>query len=582
MIIRFLRRAAAALLVAAAAHAQMPTVPGERALAPAPGPAPQLRVAPHQPKALTFLPAVSAGELAAVRAANRANATKGLARQVVVGITRSAFPVPSQLAWTRVPGGHAAQVAVTSPDAGSLRLALDLKGVPEDVEMVFFGSAQPSRLEGPVKVGAVRDRTGPWWSPLTEGATQTVEFFVPDRHDPAAASPRVLRASHIFTTPSSRFTKRLADIGTAGACNVDVPCSSLSSNGAFQDVVDSVAQLVFTKGSFTTLCTGSLLADANTATQVPWLYSANHCFDNSSAPYKTPAEMQQVANTLTTLWHFEANGCGSGSPSGAWTQVSGGATLTYNNVQTDVLLVRLNNAPPAGAFFSGWDANPLNAGAGVIAIHHPQGDLKKVSQGTTQGFSMPGVGGGSESFIDVRWSSGTTEPGSSGGGLWTSSNGQYLFRGGLWGGAALCTNLSGIDSFSRFDRAYPQIAAYLGSTGPATDYSDLWWNPNESGWGLNITQHPSSTIFAVWYTYEADGTSTWYVMPGGTWTSSNTYSGSLYATLGPAFTKTFNASDVQPRQVGTATLTFTSSGTGTFAYSVDGVSGTKSIQRQPF
>ena len=587
MIMRFFRFAAGALLLAASAHAQLPVVSGERALAPAAGPRPQIRIPAQQPKALTFLPAVSESEVAAVRAANRTAALKRQARQVIVGITRSgvsaaAFPGPAQLAWTRVPGGYAAQVAVTSPDAGSLRLAIDLKGVPEDVEMVFFGSALPARLEGPVKVGSVRDRTAPWWSPLTEGATQTVEFFVPDRHDPAAAGPRVVRASHIFTTPSSRFTKRLQDIGTSGACNVDIPCSPQNANGGFQDVVDSVAQMVFTKGQFTTLCTGSLLADTNPNTQVPWFYSANHCFDNNEAPYKTPAEIQLVANSLTTLWHFEAGSCGSATPSSAFVQVGGGATLLYNNVQSDVLFVRLNGNAPAGAFFSGWDANPVGFGASVVAIHHPNGDLKKVSQGSVQGFGTPSVGGGNQSFIDVRWTSGTTEPGSSGGGLWTTTNGQYLFRGGLWGGAALCTNLNGIDSYSRFDQAYSQIGGYLASSGPSTNYSDLWWNPSESGWGLNLTQHASNVIFGVWYTYESDGTATWYVMPGGSWTSSTTYSGALYATLGPAFTKTFNASEVQPRQVGNATLTFSSANAGTFTYSVDGVNGTKSIQRQPF
>ena len=135
------------------------------------------------------------------------------------------------------------------------------------------------------------------------------------------------------------------------------------------------------------------------------------------------------------------------------------------------------------------------------------------------------------------------------------------------------------------------LAAWIGNAaaqygeGPQEDnriYTGLWWNPSESGWGLNLTQHASNVIFGVWYTYESDGTATWYVMPGGSWTSSTTYSGALYATLGPAFTKTFNASEVQPRQVGNATLTFSSASSGTFTYSVDGVSGTKSIQRQPF
>ncbi len=33
--------------------------------------------------------------------------------------------------------------------------------------------------------------------------------------------------------------------------------------------------------------------------------------------------------------------------------------------------------------------------------------------------------------------------------------------------------------------------------------SDLWWNPNESGWGLSLSHHGDS-LFAVWYTYGPD------------------------------------------------------------------------------
>ena len=142
-------------------------------------------------------------------------------------------------AWKAVPGGHAAQVSVTSPEAGSLRLAIDLAGAPPEVEMVFFGSADPRRLEGPVKVADVADRTSPWWSPLTEGEMQTVEFFVPSRHAPSELPMAVVGASHVFTTVASRFTKRVQDIGDAAACNVDLPCSPLASDSGFRNAANS-------------------------------------------------------------------------------------------------------------------------------------------------------------------------------------------------------------------------------------------------------------------------------------------------------------------------------------------------------
>jgi hypothetical protein len=247
--------------------------------------------------------------------------------------------------------------------------------------------------------------------------------------------------------------------------------------------------------------------------------------------------------------------------------------------------VRLNNAAPSGAFFAAWSSNALASGSPVITIHHPEGDLKKVSEGSVIGTSTPPIAGGTNlPFSEVRWTSGTTEGGSSGAGLFTFDGSQYLLRGALWGGTALCSNPQGTDNFSRFDLVYSALSQYLNSTtGPAFDFTDLWWNPNESGWGLNIIQHPNNIIFAIWYTYDSSGKMTWYHVPTGSWTSSMTYTGTLYAVAGPPFSSsTFNAAQVKRTSVGTATLSFTSSTTGTWSYSVDGVSGSKPISRLPF
>jgi lysyl endopeptidase len=164
-----------------------------------------------------------------------------------------------------------------------------------------------------------------------------------------------------------------------------------------------------------------------------------------------------------------------------------------------------------------------------------------------------------------------------------------VLRGGLRGGAALCSNTTGLDYFSRFDQIYPSISQYLGTASggggvvPFTNVTALWWVPAESGWGLNLIHRSASNIvFGTWYTYGADGKRTWFVMPSGSWSSTNTYSGSLYRTSGPAFTMAYDQALVTTTAVGTGTLTFTDANNGTWSYTVDGVSGVKAIQRFPF
>jgi hypothetical protein len=134
------------------------------------------------------------------------------------------------------------------------------------------------------------------------------------------------------------------------------------------------------------------------------------------------------------------------------------------------------------------------------------------------------------------------------------------------------------------------IAAYLATVvqpatppRPTADYTDLWWNEAESGWGLNLIQHPSNIIFGVMYTYESPGRPAWFVLPSGTWTTAFSYTGDLYRVTGPSVAAAaFDTTRVQAVKVGTATLSFTDPGHGTWTFSVNGTEVTKAITRQPF
>ena len=142
---------------------------------------------------------------------------------------------------------------------------------------------------------------------------------------------------------------------------------------------------------------------------------------------------------------------------------------------------------------------------------------------------------------------------------------------------------------------------------PAANYSDIWWSPTESGWGITITQHSATNkAFVVWYTYDpraADPASPgnfkplWIVLPDSSWPTPTRLTGNVYVTDGPPFAQSFNPNAVHATAVGTFTFDFTSSSTGTFTYNIaapaglastdpafgmPSFSGTKQIQRQPF
>jgi hypothetical protein len=118
----------------------------------------------------------------------------------------------------------------------------------------------------------------------------------------------------------------------------------------------------------------------------------------------------------------------------------------------------------------------------------------------------------------------------------------------------------------------------------AYNYQDLWWAAPagfESGWGVNLTQQ-GQTIFATWFTYDLDRTPLW-LSATAPQTGPGTYSGTMYRTTGPAFSSVpFLPANVTATAVGTATFTFTDGNTGTFSYTVNGVSQTKAITREVF
>ena len=124
-------------------------------------------------------------------------------------------------------------------------------------------------------------------------------------------------------------------------------------------------------------------------------------------------------------------------------------------------------------------------------------------------------------------------------------------------------------------------ATYPGNE-PSVDYSGMWWSPAESGWGLTIAQGATNKMFAGWFVYGPSGEPIWYTLEPGNWTSSavlTTYTGPIFKTTGPYFGNVFNPASVVARQVGSGTLSFRYFNKGTFQYNVDGIQGTKNIER---
>jgi lysyl endopeptidase len=420
-------------------------------------------VAPTAAARRIALPEATPAERAALKQKNASRlvgrAKPGKAAPLAIGFPR-ALPAAdrsialSSLDWQPLgDGSRAARIEVHSPGAAALRISLALPASHPDLSLRFAGNGPRAEVTPAVPANAVHEaatKDGWFWSPVLEGDTATIELHAING---ATVKDLVLRlgpASHLVLAGASLQridAKRAADIGDADTCEIDLACVTPQST-ALSNAANSVGKLVFNdRAGATYLCSGTMLNDS-TQSFTPYLFSASHCFDEAF-----------LASTINVYWFFRAQSCGSLDVP-AFALQTGGAFLLARSEDFDWALMRLNRAPPAGVQFSAWRAEPVPQLATGTALHHPMGDLLKWTQGTSPGYQVFSDG---SSFIQMQWSQGTTEQGSSGSALFTflGSGGYYEVRGGLFGGQALCSNRSGLDYYSRLDNMLPLTRQYL-------------------------------------------------------------------------------------------------------------------------
>ncbi len=266
-----------------------------------------------------------------------------------------------------------------------------------------------------------------------KGSRITIEYQVPATGE--LGSLQIGRITHGYRDVFA-YARAL---GSSGSCNNNVICPE---GDPWRDQIRSVA-MITVNGSG--ICTGTLI---NNCAQngTPYFLTANHCLGGS-------------VSTWVFRFNWDSPSC-SLNQNGPTNQTVSGATLLASSAGSDVGLLLLNSTPPASynVYYSGWDKSgtfPTNQ----TAIHHPSGDVKKISF-DTNGATQATYGSASCWRIST-WEDGTTEPGSSGSGLWDQNK---RLIGQLYGGQATCSNNVN-DYYGRFDVSFPLLQTWLGTCG---------------------------------------------------------------------------------------------------------------------
>jgi hypothetical protein len=126
------------------------------------------------------------------------------------------------------------------------------------------------------------------------------------------------------------------------------------------------------------------------------------------------------------------------------------------------------------------------------------------------------------------------------------------------------------------------LSTSVQAVGSFIDASDLWWNPSESGWGVNVIQQ-NEVLFLTFFVYGASGFPVWYsgsdVRYIGTQDGAAVYSGDLFETTGPFYVGTFDPINVRYRRVGTVTFRLLTPNSASLVYNVDTFTVGKQLTR---
>ncbi len=325
----------------------------------------------------------------------------------------------------------------------------------QDGGALWIYAARGATVLGPFTASDVRDH-GELWTPPIEGDEIVLELYWPAARRGEMPRLHLGTVSHGYRPFGTigraawldRAGKAVDGIGDSGSCNIDVNCPL---GADWQDEKRGVVILLTAYG--TSFCTGSMINDTAGDCK-PYVLTASHCRADTSTTYG---------------FNFERSDCGSGDPGAPTTYMISGGVVRGNYGTSDFTLLEMSALPPEsfGFYLNGWSRDPNPAPQSWV-IHHPSGDVKKISHDDDP--LVEGVNWGTSHWRVENYEEGTTEGGSSGSPLFDPA-GRIV--GQLHGGTASCDSIT-------WDEYGKVAASWMGGGTPETRLSD-WLDPLATG-----------------------------------------------------------------------------------------------------
>ncbi|MDR2148241.1 MAG: PKD domain-containing protein [Tannerella sp.] len=496
--------------------------------------------------------------------------------------------------WSTLPNGQQVwTLTIEAPDAIATSLYYDDFFIPEGGKL-FIYNEDHSHV-----IGAYTHRTNPntegtFATEFVAGDKITLEYNAPappatsgDREFVARPALPRLKISGIgygYNYLKIRKVKKPGEvetrIGESESCEVNINCPE---GADWQDEKKGVARSLTPIGGYVFLCSGTLVNNTR-QDLTPFFLTASHCFYDGATTLNS-AEWNQILY----YFHDESPTCETAMPLNIKTVVGAQMLVEVRlNGGSDGVLLKLNMATVPldwDLYFNGWDRSNTGATGGV-GIHHPAGDVKKISTfSSTATSATANMNTGEVGDAWAHWRVyfdetvsgwGQTEGGSSGSPLFNQNG---LVVGTLTGGNASCNNLTGYSIYGKlwyhWDHPNQATASGVDLTKMMKDYLDpdntgvttlngTYTANNEATADFTASATNIYILESVTYTDHSVGANTWtWTFEGGT---PSTWSGKTpppiaYNAAGTFTTTLVINSGTGPQETQTETINVTLKGT---------------------
>jgi hypothetical protein len=386
------------------------------------------------------------------------------------GQNRFAAPVYSDISlenagvWQILPNGDRVWLcALHAPGAKGLTLIFDAFQLPPGARFFAYSSSQQV-------LGAYTAQSclpsGKFLIGVLKGETSYLELYEPA----AVQGQSKVSTKRVDVAYDANALNGAEDFGESLPCHININCATGAN---WQTEKKAIARILMVFSNGEGWCSGSLIANTSNTFE-PYFLTAHHC--------------QLIGNNPDFgLWRFdfdyESTACANPAVEPVPRSVLGSERISYRS-ETDFMLLKINPIPlNYEVYFNGWnrDNNLVSVSANSVYIHHPFGDIKKISLDTQASIIHPsalawgGIFGTSPA--NSHWKSitdfGVFQPGSSGSPL-LDVNKRIV--GQLHGGSTAMGNECKVTGayFGRFNLTWNQ------GSSPETRVKE-WLDPTNTG-----------------------------------------------------------------------------------------------------